>query len=264
MDVKEYNVEVAHGKQNHPWEYARFEVVTDMLCSVLKEKKGEPLNIIDIGCGDAFFLEQLSKRFENCNFFAVDTAFTSDMLTFFQKKYHDENIKFYQNLSELQTACDKIDLVLLLDVIEHVEDDVALLSSLHKLSGFNSETIVVTTVPAYQSLFCSHDKFLEHYRRYSLKTLQQRLRESGFTPTKSGYFFFSLLLPRILQKTKELFIKPNINHITGIGDWNGSKFSTKFFKNILIADYKISKILRYVGIKLPGLSCYSISKQNSI
>jgi len=259
MDIREYHIEVAHNKQNHPWEYARFEVVMDLLHATFKNKT-QHLNVVDVGCGDAFFLHQLSKRFKNCNFFAVDTAFTSEMLTFFQKKYSDVNIKFYENLSDLSTNCDKIDLVLLLDIIEHVEDDTSLLSSLRTLPGFHSETIIVVTVPAYQSLFCSHDKWLEHYRRYSVKVLKQHLLQAGFTPIKSGYFFFSLLLPRILQKTKERFVKSNTDRVTGIGDWNGSVFLSKFFQEYFIADYKFSKILRCVGIKLPGLSCYSISK----
>jgi trans-aconitate methyltransferase len=263
MDVKEYNVEATHGKRNHPWEYARSEVVMDLLCTVL-ERTTERINVVDVGCGDAFFLHQLSKRFENCNFFAVDTAFTLDTLTFFQEKYRDTNIKFYQNLSDLSQVCKKIDVVLLMDVIEHVEDDVALLSSLRMLPGFHSETAIAVTVPAYQSLFCSHDEWLMHYRRYSGKMLQQRLRQAGFTPMKSGYFFFTLLLPRILQKCKERFVKPNIDHITGIGNWNGSEFLSKILKKILITDYKFSSLLRRARVKLPGLSCYSISKPTSM
>lgn len=263
MDIKEYNVEVALDKQNHPWEYARFEVVIDLLESCLK-KKGKTFNIVDIGCGDAFFLHQLSKRFENCHYFAVDTAFSSDILCSFQEKYKNTNMKFYQNISDVSSDCDKIDLILLLDVIEHVENDVALLSSLHTLPGFYSETIVVITAPAYQSLFCSHDEWLGHYRRYSVKMLRQHLHQAGFTPIKSGYFFFTLLLPRIFQKNKERFVKSNANNVAGIGDWTGGRFLSTVLKNILIADYKFSNIFRRMGIKFSGLSCYCISKLNSI
>jgi trans-aconitate methyltransferase len=263
MDVKEYNVEVTHGKQNHPWEYARFKVVADLLHTVFKGKT-DRLNVVDVGCGDAFFLYELSKRFTNCNFFAVDTAFTTESLTFFEEKYKDADIKFFQNLSDISPSCDKIDLILLLDVIEHVEDEVALLSSLRTLPGFHSETVVAVTVPAYQSLFCSHDEWLEHHRRYSVKMLKKRLQQAGFTSVKSGYFFFSLLLPRIFQKSKERIVKPNIKNTTGIGDWNGDKFSSALLKNMLVADYKFFKLFRYIGLGFPGLSCYSISKSTSI
>jgi len=261
MDIKEYTIEVEHNKQNHPWEYARFEVIVDLISPLLKNKKS--LNILDIGCGDTFFLHQLSNRFEDCNFFAVDTAFTPDILTSFQEKYKDTNIKLYQNLSDFSADCDKIDLVLLLDVIEHVEDDVDLLSSLHTLQGFHSETLVVVTAPAYQALFCSHDEWLRHHRRYSNKLLQQRLREAYFYPMQSGYFFFTLLLPRVIQRTKERFIKPDLSLMSGIGSWNGGKFLTKIIKSVLIMDYKFSKLLRHLGIKLPGLSCYCIATQKT-
>jgi hypothetical protein len=134
---------------------------------------------------------------------------------------------------------------------------------LHTLPGFHSETIVVVTVPAYQFLFCSHDEWLEHYRRYSVKMLQQCLHQAKFTSIKSGYFFSTLLLPRILQKTKERFIKSNTKNVTGIGDWSGGGFLSTLIKNILLFDYKFSKILRCAGVKLPGLSCYGIFKSVS-
>ncbi len=116
MDVKEYNIETAHNKQNHPWEYARFEVMLDLLSNTVEKK--EELNIIDIGCGDAFFLYQLSKHFKKCNFFAVDTAFTQENIIAFQEKYKDANIQFYQNLSEIK--CAKVDLIFWFKIIKKV------------------------------------------------------------------------------------------------------------------------------------------------
>lgn len=259
MDVKEYTVEVVHNKQNHPWEYARFEVMMDVLKQNFPKGKGS-FNIIDIGCGDAFFLHQLSKRFTNCNFFAVDTAFTPDMLAVFQEKYKGSNIKFYQNLSDFSAKYGSVDLIFLMDVIEHIEDDVAMLSSLCMLPGFHKDTLVAVTVPAFQSLFSSHDKWLGHYRRYSIKMLKQHLHQAGFTPVRSGYFFFSLLVLRTLQKMKEFFVKSNTKHVVGIGDWNRGRFLSTLLKNILVFDYILSKIFRQIFIKLPGLSCYCISK----
>jgi len=38
---------------------------------------------------------------------------------------------------------------------------------------------------------------------------------------------------------------------------------TKFYKNILIFDYKIAKILAKIGIKLPGLSTYIICRKEN-
>lgn len=262
MDIKEYNVETEHKKQNHPWEYARFDVILDIINSTLKEKNN--LTILDIGCGDAFFLEQLSKHFQTGSFYAIDTAFTSENIDLFEKRYEETGINFYKDISAIDVTIEKVDIVLLLDVIEHIEHDVDFLSSLHSIRGFNAETLVITTVPAYQSLFCSHDTWLGHYRRYSRKLLENRLKQSGFNSIRSGYFFTSLLLPRFFQKSKEkIWGAKKENEITGIGDYDGSKFMSSLIKNVLYMDYKISKFIRKTGIKLPGLSCYSVAQSKN-
>ena len=258
MDIKEYNVETYHKKQNHPWEYARFEVVLDIIKSVLKKDKDDILTILDIGCGDAFFLEQLSKHFNKSSFHAIDTAFTDESIALFEKRYELTGIKFHKDISEIDTTVNEVDIILLLDVIEHIENDIDFLSSLKSIHGFNSQTLVITTVPAYQSLFCSHDTWLGHYRRYSRVELEHNIRQAGFISIKSGYFFTSLLLPRFFKKNKEKILKTKNIEVTGIGDYNGSKFMSSLIKNILIMDYKISKFIGRIGIKLSGLSCYSV------
>ncbi|MDR1227279.1 MAG: hypothetical protein LBK47_10360 [Prevotellaceae bacterium] len=149
-----------------------------------------------------------------------------------------------------------------MDVIEHVEDAAALLSPLRALRGFHAETLLVVTVPAYQSLFCSHDEWLGHYRRYTAKMLHRCLGKAGFSPVLSGYFFFVLLVARALQKGKEFFVRPKPDNIVGIGGWRGGKFLSALVKNVLLADYKVSKALRCAGVKLPGLSCYCVAKQS--
>lgn len=261
MDIKEYNVKVAQGKQNHPWEHARFGVVLDIINSALKKKGNDTFNILDIGCGDAFFVEKLSAHFANGNFYAIDTAFTPELIASFEDKYKGKNINFYKNIAEVDLSRGQIDVILLLDVIEHIENDVEFLSTLSSIAGFNSETIIVITVPAYQSLFCAHDRWLGHFRRYSLGLLNAHVGHAGFKVFKSGYFFSSLLIPRLLQKGKEKVAKTKDEDITGIGDWNGGKTTTKVVKTALTLDYKFSKALRKVGIKLPGLSCYCVCKQ---
>ncbi|MDR0419033.1 MAG: class I SAM-dependent methyltransferase [Prevotellaceae bacterium] len=258
MDIKEYNVEVAQEKQNHPWEHARFGVVLDIIKSALKKKGNDAVAILDIGCGDAFFLGKLSTHFTNGSFYAVDTALTPELIASFEDKYRGKNIRFYKSMAEVDLSGDRIDVVLLLDVIEHMENDVEFLSTLSSIAGFNSETIVVITVPAYQSLFCAHDRWLGHFRRYSLGLLNVHVGHAGFKVFKSGYFFSSLLIPRLLQKGWEGMGR---EAVTGIGDWNGGKATAKVVKTVLALDYKLSKVLRKMGVSLPGLSCYCVCKQ---
>jgi hypothetical protein len=84
------------------------------------------------------------------------------------------------------------DLVLLMDVIEHVDDDVGLLH-LYAESARRGTRFVVS-VPAFSWLWGPHDEFLEHRRRYTLAGTLQALTGAGLTPI-AGFYFFAALFP---------------------------------------------------------------------
>src|SRR5882724_8508718 len=79
------------------------------------------------------------------------------------------------------------DLVLMLDVLEHLEDDVTALGSLQHL--FKPRGRAILTVPALQSLWSVHDVMNRHYRRYDKMGLQRLLEASGFAVHALQYFF---------------------------------------------------------------------------
>ena len=157
----------------------------------------------------------------------------------------------------------KASVVFLLDVIEHIEQDIDFLSNLSQQYFIDSNTIFVITVPAFNSLYCSHDKWLGHYRRYSHKLLKNTVLESGMVYIAGGYFFSSLLIPRIIQKIVDPFLKNQENNVEGIGNWKGNKVVSCLYKNALLFDYYFFKIFRLLGIKVPGLSTYAICKRLS-
>src|SRR5574344_916814 len=117
MDIKEFLVEVEH-KQNHPWELSRFKVILHLIKSFLPQKE---IHIMDIGCGDSFFIEKLSHQIPDSQCYAIDTAFTDEMMDFFKKKYAKDQISFYKDIQDLASKNLKADLILLLDVMEHIE-----------------------------------------------------------------------------------------------------------------------------------------------
>jgi len=121
------------------------------------------------------------------------------------------------------------------------------------------------TVPAYQSLFCSHDHFLGHYRRYTNRSLKQTIEKAGFEKLKLGYFFFSLLMPRILQTLKERISKPDLSKsTTGLVEWGGGKGITSIIKGVLRLDHRITHGIKMLtGLSLPGLSNYILCKRRA-
>src|SRR5512140_1710653 len=111
MDLRE----AAQGASRHPWEVARFRFFSRVLegASVLST----PLRVLDIGSGDAWFAEQLSQKLApGSSITCWDTGYASDV------ERRSERLTLVRERPD-----GKMGLLLLLDVLEHVEQDVPFL-----------------------------------------------------------------------------------------------------------------------------------------
>jgi hypothetical protein len=155
-------------------------------------------------------------------------------------------------------------LVLLMDVIEHIEDDTGFLAALLARADVGRHTKFLITVPAFQALFCSHDVFLGHYRRYSKALLAKRLEASGLTVIEIGYLFFTLLPVRLVQVIKERLLGPKPGKISsGLVTWNGGPARAAILREALVLDARVSLGLSKVGVRLAGLSSYAICAKSA-
>ena len=82
--------------------------------------------------------------------------------------------------------------VLLLDVLEHLDDDAAGLAAARRALAPGG--LLVVTVPAYRWLWSGHDVALGHRRRYTAGVLARRVGEAGFAVERVSYFN-TLLFP---------------------------------------------------------------------
>ena len=220
--------------------------------------------IFDIGCGDVFVTEQLSKLLPKARFIAVDTGFTDPDLVQLRQKFHQTPIRVYKSLDKaFESNSEPVDIVLLLDVIEHIHDPVKFLKQLRKRLFQAQETILILTAPAFQWLFGGHDTYLKHYRRYNNQEMLEILSESGFSTIKMGYFFCSLLLIRTMNRFLENLIKANPNREKGIGGWKHMPAIDTVLTNMLYMDFRSSYLLRKIGIRLPGLSIFAICSRSN-
>ena len=78
------------------------------------------------------------------------------------------------------------DTVFALNVVEHIEDDALALKNCHFLLKDGGTLLIL--VPAYQSLYCSFDRELGHFRRYTKKTLRKVFELNNFHIKHSRYF----------------------------------------------------------------------------
>ena len=246
MDIKELQVS---DDRNHPWEYARSRVVNSIIKKYLNADTSDKV-AVDIGCGDVFFLSRFYDEFPSYKLIAVDTAFDNEIIAQLSEKYSPYPIHFLKNLEEVDIP--EASVIFLLDVIEHIENDVLFLEELAKKPFVNKKTLFVISVPAFNSLYCEHDKWLGHYRRYSQKMLTDHVTQAGLRKVEGGYFFSSLLIIRAVQKLFEKLFGPSKEN--GIGDWKGGKIVSWLYEKILWLDFKFGRLF-----KLPGLSTYVLA-----
>jgi hypothetical protein len=85
--------------------------------------------------------------------------------------------------------------------------------------------------------------------------LNNLLAKNHFTIIDKGYYFTSLLLFRKLDK----FLKKDKE--ASIDNWEAGKIKTTAINTMLTIDFKISLLLKKIGITIPGLSCYCLCKK---
>ena len=163
----------------------------------------------------------------------------------------EESFPAARYMTRLPPKGNRYDLVLLLDVVEHIQDDLRFLEDLvrdHAKVGAR----VLVTVPAFPALYCDHDRFLGHHRRYRLDGIERLLKRAGLQVLSSGYLFGSLLLPKLLL-FKLLSWRKSTD---GIGCWQGGTLATAFIRTLLHLDNSLLIMAAKIGVKIPGLTAW--------
>ncbi len=181
-------------ENNHWWFLAKREIVLYFVSKILENKK-QP-KICDIGCGTGALLQELN-RFG----IALGMDSSEDAIEFCSKK-GITNVKKGKLPDDIPFEKNFFDLILLLDVLEHIDDEETVLKSCKQLLKPGGSIII--TVPAYKLLWTKRDDFHHHKRRYTKHQLIKAVKDSGLSITKISYYntllFPLALLARISTK----------------------------------------------------------------
>ncbi len=176
MDLKE--AALLGGDVARHWYYrAKLAALLDALADL------PPGPVMDLGAGTGFFARSLLQRAVATEAVCVDPGYPGD---------RDEVEAGRRLLFRRAPPAAVAPVVLMMDVLEHVEDDLALLRG--TMGAAAPGTRVVVTVPAFQWLWSGHDVFLEHWRRYTLPGLERLLRRAGLR-VEFGCYLYGPVLP---------------------------------------------------------------------
>lgn len=253
MDLLELEIHENEGAQRHPWELAR----VDALATRLRQQGlHRHLDVLDVGSGDGYTGISLLRRCGWRKLTGLDTHLSDQQIAQLQARYPEAT--YTNDPTKLRTQ--HYELLLLLDVLEHVPHDRDFLGQLvgeYVAPGGH----VLITVPAFQLLFSAHDEFLKHYRRYNLSQLRDLIEGVGLRPCRSGYLFSSLLLPRALAVAAEK-LRPNHDPQTqGLGAWKHGNTLTQLIRRTLQIDNSLLLTCDRLGLQLPGLSTWALCQK---
>ena len=186
MDRELY--EQIHQIENSHWWYAaRRKIIYDWVFKTLAINDTQ--KILDVGCGTGFNIEYVqTKGFPS----VVGLDLSKDALNFCKMR----------NLSDL-ICCNAItiplvdksfDVVLALDLLEHLENDVQAIHEFARIIKPGGKLFLF--VPAYQILWGLQDVVGHHFRRYTAREIQGKVLNSNLMITKLTYvntFLFPLI-----------------------------------------------------------------------
>lgn len=259
MDIKESDIfSQSNSQVRHPWEIARAELIERFLGPVLS-KANEDDQVLDIGCGDAYILSRLARKWPSLRYMGVDSALDPERIAALKKNSILESVSFCNDLAACEEQVKPASLVLLLDVLEHVPDDHGVL--VQAASQLKKDGYLLITVPAYQKLYNNHDRWLGHYRRYTLSGLHAKIGEAGLRPVFGAYVFSMLVILRILSKLLERMHLTDFRPHEGIGRWNYGRAAGWAVAGLLYLNGFVDLWLRKAGLPQAGLSVFVLCQK---
>lgn len=179
---------------DHFWMKSRFRAVESILA---KEKIG--LTFLEIGCGHGAVIKQFEDRFD-----AEVDGCDLNMLALNQIKETRGKIFCLDIFDKPKELLDKYDGVLLLDVIEHINNDSFFLEN--SLAYVKKGGLVIINVPALNSLFSKYDISAGHKRRYNKRMMRELFRKCNIKEVSISYWGLSLIPIAIIRKIMLNFI----------------------------------------------------------
>jgi 2-polyprenyl-3-methyl-5-hydroxy-6-metoxy-1,4-benzoquinol methylase len=139
--------------------------------------------VLEVGCGNGNFTIFLAQQCEQ----VIGIDINREYVNIAKKRLAKQSgVTLIQgDVTKLETE-NKFDTIVMLDVLEHIENDVIILQQLNKLLTSGGKLII--KVPAFNYLYGEMDRVIGHYRRYNKNTLINVCKKANLTQPLIWYF----------------------------------------------------------------------------
>lgn len=171
-------------EEGHFWFEARNELIGWALRTYFPHMR----SFLEIGCGDGYVLEWLERKTLDLSLSGSEVF--DSALDFAGRRLKKTSL-FQMDARDIPFQ-EEFDVVGAFDVLEHIQDDEAVLAQMHQ--AVRKGGGILLSVPQHPFLWSDADKFSLHFRRYTARELAQKVERAGFEVVFSSSFV-SLLLP---------------------------------------------------------------------
>jgi 2-polyprenyl-3-methyl-5-hydroxy-6-metoxy-1,4-benzoquinol methylase len=216
--------------ENHFWFQWRARAA-DSLTRRVGLPANQPLHVLDIGCGTGITARQL-RRTTRWVFDGADlnvealSRCAGDM----------RRVLYYDILEKNEQFRDHYDVIVLFDVVEHIEDTRPFLDAV--LFHLKPGGVILVNVPALMSLFSEYDTVAGHYRRYSLETMAAEFTSFDATVVDQIYWGFTMV-PLLWLRQKMLRGQTNEAEAIRTGFVPPSPLAHAILKGVMKAETSI-------------------------
>lgn len=211
--------------------------------------------IMEIGCSSGFLIRDLVKFFPEAVIIGSDVV-KEPLYRLAKSLPGIPLIRF--DLLKCPLPDQSIDVLVMLNVLEHIEDDVRALQkafNLLKPGGF-----LIIEVPAGRSLYDAYDAELHHFRRYSVSELQDKLIKVGFKVCRKshlGFIFFPVfVVAKLVNKwisfrRNKAVVRKQVSSTSSNGVFKSvMEFETKYF-----SDFQLPFGIRILMVAIKDRQC---------
>lgn len=177
--------------------------------------------VLDLGCGPGYALEELKLQER----FVLGLDSSLEALGICRRRRQGTGAPLARARADhLPYRDHSLGLIVSLDLLEHVENDEAVLRECCRT--LRPGGWLVLSVPAFRWLWGDHDTRFGHRRRYTVPELKEKLCRAGFKPVKVSYIQALFVIPLwILRRAKRLLpesLRPESDFIKvprGLNGW---------------------------------------------
>ncbi|MEM7466937.1 MAG: class I SAM-dependent methyltransferase [Pseudomonadota bacterium] len=185
--------------KEHWWWRSRLISILKILENLTAKTPGVERQILDVGCADGVYFEEFGH-------YGDVKGLEPDPLLFSASNAKVINASLMEFDGD-----DQFDIILMLDVLEHIEQDEQALARIHAL--LKKDGHLILTVPAFNLLYTRHDEINRHYRRYSRASLKALFSDNNWSVERQEFLFVALAIMKLVVRLRERLSRPKTTSV---------------------------------------------------